>query len=490
MITEELSRLFKEYTGGWPVSVQPQPGSGSGRSYFRMLGSFGPLMGAFNEDITENRAFYTFTRHFLKCHLPVPELFSVSPDERMYLVQDLGDMTLYRLHGLSSGGNGNPSPEVGELYRKSLSWLASFQMVAGKDLDYSACYPRQHFDRQSVMWDLHYFKYYFLKLTGISYNEQFLEDDFNRLADHLGEAESGYFLYRDFQSRNIMVKDKDLFFIDYQGGRRGALPYDVASLLYDAKADLPEEFREELLTHYLELISTGYGADTGSFLRYYPAFVLVRILQAMGAYGFRGYFERKAHFLRSIPFALRNIRQIAVKHKHRLPFPLLLDIIDRMTDERGGVFHRLVSLSGSDSVPEGKDGEKRQGLLVRINSFSYRRSIPEDCSGNGGGYVFDCRALPNPGRLDLYKEKTGLDPEVSGYLESFPEVDAFFNQAALLVYQSIENYLQRGFQHLLVSFGCTGGRHRSVYFADRLYRKLLEDNRIKVVVRHTEQESL
>lgn len=490
MITEDLSKLYKDYTGGWPVSIQPLPGSGSGRSYYRLQGPDGSVMGAFNEDINENRAFFTFTRHFLKCSLPVPELLSVSPDLRCYLLEDLGDLTLYRLHGLSSDRNGNPSQEVAGLYRNALSWLVRFQLVAGKDLDYSVCYPRQHFDRQSVMWDLQYFKYYFLKLSGIKYNEQYLEDEFNHLADYLGEAESGYFLYRDFQSRNIMVKDKNLFFIDYQGGRRGALPYDVASLLYDAKADLPEDFRDELLLFYLELLSTRYCIDAESFRGHYPAFVLVRILQAMGAYGFRGYFERKAHFLRSIPYALRNIRQVTARQEHHLPFPVLLEIIERMTDEKGEIFHRLVSLSDSAPSPFEKEREIKTGLIITINSFSYRRSIPEDRDGNGGGYVFDCRALPNPGRLDQYREKTGFDPDVSDFLALFPEVDAFYNHAAFLVDQSIENYLQRGFQHLMVSFGCTGGRHRSVYLAHRLYRNLLGDNRISVTVHHTEQESL
>src|ERR1019366_599468 len=191
-------------------------------------------------------------------------------------------------------------------YRKVVEVLPRFQVEARHDINYKVCYPRTSFDRQSIAWDLNYFKYYFLRLAGIPFNEQALEDDFSRLTKFLLGADRNYFLYRDFQSRNVMWRDGHPYFLDYQGGRRGALQYDIASLLYDGKADLPPELRQQLLNHYLDTLAGFIKLDRSEFMQHYHAYVYVRIMQALGAYGFRGFYERKAHFLESVPYALKT----------------------------------------------------------------------------------------------------------------------------------------------------------------------------------------
>jgi hypothetical protein len=335
------------------------------------------------------------------------------------------------------------------------------------------CYPRASFDRQSIAWDLNYFKYYFLKLAGIPFNEQALEEDFGRLTRFLLTADRDYFLYRDFQSRNIMLRDGWPFFLDYQGGRKGALQYDIASLLYDGKADLPPELREQLLDHYLERLADFTKVDRQAFMRHYYAYVYIRIMQALGAYGFRGYYERKVHFLQSVPYALKNLRWLLHNVEIPVALPALTDAYKRMLASE-----RLQNPTG-----------QADRLVVRIFSFSFHRRQPEDETGHGGGFVFDCRSLPNPGREERFQPLTGLDAPVAEYLGQQESVRLFLANALSLVEASLSNYERRGFKSLMVSFGCTGGRHRSVYLAEQLAQRLRGRNGVEVVVRHLELET-
>ncbi len=352
--------------------------------------------------------------------------------------------------------------------------LPRFQIEAGRDLNYKVCYPRASFDRQSIAWDLNYFKYYFLKLAGISFNEQALEDDFDSLTQFLLKADRDYFLYRDFQSRNVMMRDTLPFFVDYQGGRKGALQYDIASLLYDAKADLPPELRQQLLDRYLDVVGGLIDLDREVFMEHYYAYVYIRIMQALGAYGFRGFYERKAHFLQSVPYALKNVRWLLNHVKLPIALPMLMETFDRMA----------ASQKLQAAPPE---GEK---LAIRIVSFSFHRGLPEDPTGHGGGFVFDARGLPNPGREERFKTATGKDEPVIEYLNQQKSVGDFLAHATSLVEASISSYQSRNFKSLMVSFGCTGGQHRSVYLAEQLAQHLRGRKDVVVLLRHRELEAM
>lgn len=486
MITVELSDLFYQLTGSRPTSVTQLPGSGSSRVYYRLTAGSETLIGACNEDVPENEAFYYLSRHFLNHGLPVPSVLSVSDDRKKYLLSDLGDITLYSL--LRQDGTGIMETEeyVLEKYTQAIKLLPGFQITAAKNLDFSVCYPVSSFDVTSIKWDLNYFKYYFLKLSRIPFNENLLENDFERLCRFITGAENHYFMYRDFQSRNIMIFRDSPWFIDFQGGRRGSLQYDVASVLYDAKANLGTRLRKRLLDAYLENITNLYHIDPEKFLVFYPAFSLIRILQALGAYGFRGYFERKEHFLKSIPYALENLRGL-LNGLNNPNMPELLRTLTIMTDKSGKFYKKLIELSAEND--QSVTAQVQNNILtVRINSFSYRRAIPTDETGNGGGYVFDCRALPNPGRFEEYRNKTGKDAEVIDFLKDDPSVIEFIELARHLVENSIRNYLDRGFSGLMVSFGCTGGKHRSVYCAEKLAVIIRENFTVQVIVHHTEQD--
>ncbi len=365
-----------------------------------------------------------------------------------------------------------------DYYRRVVAELPRFQIEAGRDLDYSVCYPRASFDRQSINWDLNYFKYYFLRLAAIPFNEQALEDDFDRLTNFLLEAPSDFFLYRDFQSRNVMLHHGKPFFVDYQGGRKGALQYDIASLLFDAKADLPPDLRQQLLDAYLDALSKHIQIDREAFLRYYYAFVYVRILQALGAYGFRGFYERKPHFLQSVPYALKNIRWMLHHAKLPIGLPTLLSAFQNM----------LASEKLQRLVPSAQP--QTQILVVRIFSFSFHHDLPKDDSGNGGGFIFDARSLPNPGREERFKQLTGKDGPVIDYLNQQEGVHQYLASVVSLVEASVVSYQQRGFKNLMVSFGCTGGQHRSVFLAEHLAKRLRGQSGVEVVVRHLEMEKM
>ncbi len=485
--SERIVALYKEFIGAEPAIVSPVPGSGSNRLYVRLGNGAETLIGAFNEDVKENRAFISFSRSFLAQGLPVPSILVVSSDEYCYLLSDLGDTTLFGLLQETRGNSGSFPAELVPVYQEVLEWLPKFQVAAKPE--YGLCYPRAAFDRQSMLWDLNYFKYYYLKLAGVSFDEQHLENDFNAFSSFLLGAPSGYFMYRDFQSRNVMIYKGHTWFIDYQGGRQGALQYDLVSLLYDAKADIPDETRQVLLDFYLDSLSGLITYDRSQFLKYYPAFVLVRILQAMGAYGFRGYYEKKQHFLQSIPYALKNLDTI--RHLPFLnDFPELKRVIDRMIESPlpAGINAGVAATQGGISVPDSASEFRGAGLAVSIQSFAYKNGYPQDVSGNGGGFVFDCRALPNPGRYEQYTQLTGMDQPVIDFLKSEPAVDTFLHGVFQLVDQSVAEYQRRNFTNLAVSFGCTGGQHRSVYCAEILAEHFRQKFNIRVALSHREQK--
>src|SRR5712692_1582743 len=470
-----LKKLFEQHFHEPPdhlVALQGDLG-GSGRKIIRLSNEKTSAIGILYGGREENAAFLEFSKHFRRHGLPVPEIYAEALNQGAYLEEDLGDTTLFEFLSKNRTGD-NIASQVVEAYRKVVAVLPRFQVEAGRDLNYSVCYPIASFDRQSIAWDLNYFKYYFLRLAGIPFNEQALEDDFSRLAEFLLSAPRDYFLYRDFQSRNILLRAGDPFFVDYQGGRKGALQYDIASLLYDAKADLPPELRQQLLDHYLDRLSSFIQLDREAFLRYYYAYVYIRIMQALGAYGFRGFYERKAHFLQSVPYALKNLRWLL--HHVRLPVPLpaLMDAFKGMLASE--------KLQGLASEAE--------NLLVRIFSFSFHRGLPKDETGHGGGFVFDGRGLPNPGREERFKHLTGKDAPVIDYLIQQESVHQFLAGVMSLVDASISNYQVRGFKSFMVSFGCTGGQHRSVFLAEQLAKRLRARNGLGVAVRHLELEKL
>ena len=475
---EVLKKLFAQHFHSPVVRVEPLQGQlgGSGRKIIRLTSESLSAIGILYNVREENVAFLEFSRHFRRHGLPVPEIYAEDLSHGAYLEEDFGNTTLFEF--LSDHRNGAViAPETIAAYRNVVAVLPRFQVEAGRDLNYKVCYPRASFDRQSIAWDLNYFKYYFLRLAGIPFNEQALETDFSRLTKFLLSASRDYFLYRDFQSRNIMLRGGRPFFLDYQGGRKGALQYDIASLLYDAKADLPPELRQQLLDHYLDSLAGFLDPDRPAFMQHYYAYVYVRIMQALGAYGFRGFYERKEHFLQSVPYALKNLRWLLHNVELPIALPTLMDAFKSMVASE-----KLQGLT--------TDAAKAEKLTVRIFSFSFHRGLPQDDTGNGGGFVFDGRSLPNPGREERFKTLTGKDAAVIEYLNQQESVHQFLASAMALVDASVSAYQRRGFKHLMVSFGCTGGQHRSVYLAEQLAKHLRAKEGVEVVVHHREQEHL
>src|ERR1039458_3557478 len=469
-----LKQLFEQHFHTPVDKAEPLHGhlGASGRNIVRLASEKFSAIGVRYEGREENVAFLEFSRHFRRHGLPVPEIYAEDLPHGAYLEEDLGDTTLFEFLSKNRAGEAI-APQAVEAYRKVVAVLPRFQIEAGRDLNYKVCYPRASFDRQSIAWDLNYFKYYFLRLADIPFNEQVLEDDFGRLTKFLLSAPRDYFLYRDFQSRNVMLRAGNPFFLDYQGGRRGALQYDIASLLFDAKADLPPELRRQLLDHYLDTLAGFIELDREGFMRHYFAYVYVRIMQAMGAYGFRCFYERKAHFLQSVPYALKNLRWLL----HNVKLPIALPTLT-------GAFNSMLASEKLQGLASEADN-----LTVRILSFSFHRGMPKDETGHGGGFVFDGRSLPNPGREERFKALTGKDAPVIEYLNQQESVHQFLASVMSLVDASVNNYRQRGFKSLMVSFGCTGGQHRSVFLAEQVARRLRGRNGVEVVVRHRELET-
>jgi aminoglycoside/choline kinase family phosphotransferase len=458
-----LRDLYKKTFGDAPQTLEPLKADGSAR---QLRSGSRSVIGAFGPDKLENRAFLSFSAHFRKNGLPVPEIYAAAPEQNVYLEEDLGDSTLFSSLSADRSEAAGLPPRTLAVYRKVLDLLPRFQEQVARGLDLGVCYPRASFDRQSIMWDLNYFKYYFLNFAKIPFNEQKLEDDFVKFTEFLLEAPAEFFLYRDFQSRNIMLRDGEPWFIDYQGGRRGARQYDVASLLYDGKADLPPETRDELRDYYIG----SSGVDRAEFMRHYPAFVYVRIMQAMGAYGRRGLYERKTHFLLSVPFAVRNIEWLL--RNSELPVKL---------PELTACFKRIAASSYLRQF-----GQTRLGLTVRIGSFSYKNGVPMDERGHGGGFIFDCRALPNPHRDEALRPFTGRDKQIADYFAKEPAMTGYLGHVFALVDSSVENYLERNFTSLMVNFGCTGGKHRSVYCAEMLAARIKKKYGARVELSHRE----
>ncbi len=461
-----IKEVLKEMGKPAPLSINPLPQSGSSRIYFRCFFDQGEsLIASYNPDVKENIAHFTYTNHFKKKGLPVPGILAKNKSFEYFILEDAGSETLLDIlmkEGLSGRVKG--------FYHKVVEDLVRFQTEGIKGLDLTVAFPADRFHQRSIMWDLNYFKYYFVKTNNLVFDENLLENDFELMAVQLLGADTEFFMYRDFQARNIMVKDDRLSYIDFQGGRKGPLQYDVVSLLYQAKANLPDSFREELLKAYFEYLDKQFKGQKNGFLKTYPLFIYFRLMQVLGAYGYRGLFQHKAHFLQSIPYAINSLKKIILKN----PVPEFFEL--------NRIFEQIIALKSFDFVP--LNTEK---LTVTLSSFSYKKSgVPVDVTENGGGFVFDCRALPNPGRIDELKMFTGLQTPVINYLKEKPEMKAFLDNAFSLVDQSVDNYLYRGFSSLMVSFGCTGGKHRSVFSAESLSRHLTEKygNRVEVRLTH------
>ena len=486
----EIQNILAELTrsiGETPYEIQPIAESGSARKYYRIITDKRSLIGTYSSNIEENEAFLTFSRHFHDLGLNVPEVFAVNAEHTCYLQSDFGDDNLFAhvqwallsvgpstgsgtltsdsrfasLRGTKQSRLDGPSTISGtliSLYKQALSHLVKFQCLGHQGLDYSKAYPTECFDRQAILADLNYFKYYFVKThEEIDFNETRLDKDFEAFADFVSQAPNNFFMYRDFQSRNIMVKDNELYFIDFQGGRKGPLNYDVVSLLYQVKAQIPQAIRDELVNYYKAELSQYMSPEAVKFDTYQPYFVYLRLMQVLGAYGFRGLIQKKSNFIESIPYALREIEALS-KAKPLTAYPELQSVISQL-NKLDAKYAALFA------PPAGK-------LTVTINSFSFKKGYPADFSGNGGGFVFDCRALPNPGREPEFKTKTGRDWEVIVYLMAKPPVHVFLDHVKGIVRHSVDNYRERHFNNLMISFGCTGGQHRSVFFAQTIYEWL------------------
>ena len=466
MITEQIKNLYRTYTGHEVEEVTELPSSGSNRRYFRLHGPQ-TLIGVSGTSIEENRAFIYMADHFRQKGLPVPEVYAQSDDQSFYLQEDLGDTLLF--DAIEKGRKSSVFDESEKtLLRQTITKLPEIQFMGSDGFDFSYCYPQEEFNQRSILWDLNYFKYCFLKATGMEFQENRLEDDFLKMSDVLLRNQSATFMYRDFQSRNVMIRDGHPWFIDFQGGRKGPVYYDVASFLWQAKAKYPEDLRQELLLDYIEALRKYMPVDEKYFLSQLRHFVLFRTLQVLGAYGFRGYFEKKPHFIQSVPFAIENLRQLL---KQDYPeYPYLCGLLRELTE-----------------LKQFSDDLQRRTLEVKIVSFAYKKGIPNDPTGNGGGFVFDCRAINNPGKYERYNHFTGLDEPVIRFLEEDGEITVFLEHVYDLVDASVKRYLDRGFTNLMVCFGCTGGQHRSVYSAQHLAEHLHQKFGVKVSLTHREQ---
>ena len=466
-----ILNLFTKTFNTKPDKITQLALSGSDRVYFRIFYDKNKTcIGAYNFDDKENTAFIEFTKSFIKDNINVPQLIAEDLKNKVYLLEDLGSTTLFDLLLKERKGESIPN-NIAVYYKKSLSQLVDLQLA--KAIDYKHCYPRESFDKQSMTWDLSYFKYYFLKLAKIPFNEQLLEDDFNKLSDYLLTANTDFFMFRDFQARNIMIKEEEVYFIDYQGGRRGALQYDLASILFNSKANLPISFREELYSHYLNELKKKINVDETKFESHFFGYALIRILQAMGAYGFRGFYERKLYFLNSIPFALINLKYIISKFEFLLELPELNKVINSI-------------LSNEDLKKYGELKESNK-LQIKISSFSYKKGLPIDSTEHGGGYIFDCRGIHNPGRYDEYKKLTGRDKPVIEFLDKEQEMTDFITNVYSLADKHIQKYIERKFDYLTFNFGCTGGQHRSVYSAEHLFHYLNDKYDVELYLEHREQ---
>jgi len=501
---EALRKLYEQWKGEAPVQTERLAGAGSNREYYRMTDGEGQsVIGCIGTSRDENHAFVCLTKHFTRRQLPVPQILAVSNDELRYLQTDLGDQSLFNALRVGREAGGRYTQQERALLVKTIRELPNIQMRGARGLDWSCCYPQPEFDQDSVLFDLNYFKYCFLKATGLDFHELKLEANFRMLAKDLTAETCDAFLYRDFQARNVMLVDGEPRFIDYQGGRKGPFYYDLASFLWQASAKYPDKLRRDLIGEYYDSLKNYTEVPSERhFKSRLDLFVLFRTLQVLGAYGFRGYFERKRHFIDSIPPAMDNMRNL-LKNSTVDAYPYLKEVLSNMCQLPQFAPQKVVMPKRADGYkttesnvykPHPQDGpatfSKYDGtgpLVVRVFSFSYRKGIPEDESGNGGGYVFDCRSTHNPGRYEPYKQLTGLDEPVIRFLEDDGEITIFLQSVYRLADAHVERYLQRGFTSLMFSFGCTGGQHRSVYSAQHLAEHIHEKYGIEVRICHREQ---
>ncbi len=470
-----IEALGKAYFKTTPDETKLLPQSGSDRRYFRIKNGNKSLIATYNQNIPENNAFIYFTNHFRKQGLSVPEILTTDESGTAYLQTDLGDKSL--MMSLEESGYTN---EVKQQFANSLAELAKLQVLGDAGLDYSKCLTAKEFGKQAIMSDLLYFKYYFLDTLQRPYDKQALIDDFEALATYLNHTEYKFFMFRDFQSRNIMLKDGKPWFIDYQGGMKGAPQYDVASLLWQAKANLNDEWKTDLFKSYMDSLDQYLPNPMNReiFKNQYYGYVLIRLLQVLGAYGFRGLFERKAHFLSSIPLALRNLKWFVENRPLGIHVPVFRKVLDLVISEE--IIGKFTPPHANEKTP----------LTVIVNSFSYlKNGYPEDKSENGGGFVFDCRGILNPGRIEEYKTKSGRDKDVIDYLEQRTRMPEFLNSVMDIVDINVEDYINRGFERLMVNFGCTGGQHRSVYAAEQTARHLRNKYKVNTVVNHINEEN-
>jgi aminoglycoside/choline kinase family phosphotransferase len=500
---EKLTALYVKWRGEEPAKTELLPASGSNRRYTRFTDSQGgTVIGAVGTSKEENHAFVYLAQHFTMRKLPVPRILAVSDDGMRYLQTDLGHRSLFDALAGGRAAGGRYNEDERRLLRSTIAQLPNLQVRGARGLDFSNCYPQASLDKTNVLFDLNYFKYCFLKATGLDFHELKLEANFQLMATDLTSGEDESFLYRDFQARNVMLSDADEpYFIDFQGGRRGPVQYDVASFLWQASAQYSPQLRNELIDVYLDNLKQYTEVKEADFRKQLQRFVLFRTLQVLGAYGFRGYFERKEHFLKSIPPAMVNLR--ALLTEEACPYPYLRDTLTRLAalprfapvepkpaprkDGFKTTDSPIYRVHAQDGLPTYSKYDGRGPLVVRVYSFSYQKGIPADESGNGGGYVFDCRSTHNPGRYEPYKQLTGLDEPVIRFLEDDGEILKFLDDVYRLADRHVERYIQRGFTDLMFCFGCTGGQHRSVYSAQHLAEHINKKYGIEVRICHRER---
>jgi len=473
-ILQPIENLFNTFQGSPWDSIQKIPQSGGDRIYFRIQQGRQTWIATYNLNVKENQTFIYFAQHFHEKGMPVPKLLAVNQDQTVYLQEDVGTTSL--LDVLEQEGK---TDAVFALFQKSLTALAKLQIKGAQGLDYNHCLTSKSFGKHSILTDLLYYKYYFLDTLQYPYDKQALIDELELLSEQLAQNQYDNFMFRDFQSRNIMVKEGEVFFIDFQGGMQGGLPYDLASLLWQAKAELSNEWKENLLVHYINELQKllPKPLDVNEFKKQYQGFVLLRLLQVLGAYGFRGLFERKAHFLTSIPLGLKNLKNFLQVYSLAKDTPVFASILNWMVSEE--VIQRFTPPTANETTP----------LVITINSFSYKKGIPSDDSENGGGFVFDMRGILNPGRVEEHKKQSGLDKPVQDFLEQRTKMNTYLNSVWDLIDITVEDYLKRGFSSLHINFGCTGGQHRSVYAAEQTARHLRNKYKVKTVLEHTNQQN-
>ncbi len=473
-VLEGIESLFQNWRGEAADRIEKLPQSGSDRIYFRVYSAQETFIATYNNNLKENRTFINFTFHFRQKNLPVPEILAISDDTSIYIQEDLGTESL-----LDKLGEHGHNDYVYGLFKKSLKQLARIQILGDKGLNYDWCLTAKEFGKQAILSDLLYFKYYFLDTLKQPYDKQAMLDDFEDLSTYLTRTPYKYFMFRDFQSRNIIMKNDGVRFIDYQGGMHGALQYDVASMLWQAKAELSDEWKSSLLNYYMDEIDQllDHPISRSVFIHQYNGYVLIRLLQVLGAYGFRGFFQRKAHFLSSIPLALRNLKWFVKNMDIGIDLPEFYKALKMIVDD--DMIKKFEPIQADENTP----------LLIKINSFSYKKGIPTDESENGGGFIFDMRGILNPGRFDDYKTLCGKDKPVMDFLEQRTKMEDFLNSVFDLVDISVEDYIKRGFKNLMINFGCTGGQHRSVYAAEQTARHLRNKYKVQVELNHINEQN-